>query len=194
MSVVNNRNYKKTLRFVWLFIVLLAIIHYCFFSEKYTAEALKSFFESNSTAIFIIYVVLSLVRAIFFLPSTVFVIMGVALYPNEPFTVLLISMLGILVGSTGIYFAAKFLKVEELFSFKNQKKIKWVESGMEKYGFSVVMAWSFFPPVPTDLICYVAGYTKMSYLKFIVALFVGELILVSIYVWTGKSIIQFVFS
>jgi uncharacterized membrane protein YdjX (TVP38/TMEM64 family) len=136
---------------------------------------------------------LSLVRSIFFLPSTIFVIMGVVLYPEEPFLVLLISMLGILIGATWIYLAAGVLKVEELFSSKAQQKFKKAESGMKKHGFWIVLLWSFFPAVPTDLICYVAGYSKMSFLKFIIALFLGEIVLVSLYIWTGKSLIELIF-
>jgi len=120
--------------------------------------------------------------------------MGVVLYPNQPFLVLFISMSGILVGATWVYFSAKILKIEQLFSKKNQARLKRVQNKIQKHGFLIVIGWSFFPPVPTDLICYVAGYAQMNFLKFIAALLIGELFLVSIYVWTGKGIFQLVFN
>ncbi len=190
MSAVKYWNYRKVLRFIWLFLALITIAHYCLFPEKYTAEFLVDFFKANSVAIFITYVVLSLVRSVFFLPSTIFVIMGVVLYPDEPYLVLLISMLGIILGASWIYLSVGILKVEEMFSSKSQQKFKKAESGMSRYGFWIVLFWSFFPAVPTDLICYVAGYSKMSYLKFITALFLGEIVLLSLYIWSGKSLVE----
>ena len=193
MMAIEKLNYRKIIRYLWVFIALFTLVHYFIFPEKYTAEFLLEFFQSNSTAVFITYVVLSTIRSIFFLPSTIFVVMGVVLYPDEPFLVLTVSMFGILLGATWIYLAAGFLKVEALFSANTQKKFQKAEIGMNKYGFWIVLFWSFFPAVPTDLICYVAGYSKMSYLKFFTALFVGELVLVSLYIWTGKSLIEILF-
>ena len=193
MMAIEKLNYRKIIRYLWVFIALFTLVHYFIFPEKYTADFLLEFFQSNSTAVFITYVVLSVIRSVFFLPSTIFVIMGVVLYPDEPFLVLTVSMLGILLGATWIYLAAGFLKVEALFSANTQKKFQKAEIGMNKYGFWIVLFWSFFPAVPTDLICYVAGYSKMSYLKFFTALFVGELVLVSLYIWTGKSLIEILF-
>lgn len=119
--------------------------------------------------------------------------MGVALYPNDPYLVLLISMVGIILGACWIYFSAELLKIEQVFSNKTQNKIKRTESGIKKYGFWIVLFWSFFPAVPTDLICYLAGYSKMNFLKFILALFIGEIILVSIYIWTGATLFELIF-
>ena len=193
MMAIEKLNYRKIIRYLWVFMALFTLLHYFIFPEKYTAEFLLEFFQSNSSAVFITYVVLSVIRSVFFLPSTIFVIMGVVLYPDEPFLVLTVSMLGILLGATWIYLAAGFLKVEALFSENSQKKFQKAELGMKKHGFWIVILWSFFPAVPTDLICYVAGYSKMNYLKFITALFLGEIVLVCLYIWTGKSLIELIF-
>lgn len=189
-----NFNFRNFFRFIWLILIVSVLIHYGLCSSTYTADTLQSYFNSNSTNIFYAYVCLSLVRSFFFLPSTIFVIMGVVLYPNQPFLVLFISMSGILVGATWVYFSARILKIEQLFSKKNQARLKNVRYKIQKHGFLIVIGWSFFPPVPTDLICYVAGYAQMKFLKFIAALLIGELFLVSIYVWTGKGIFQLVFN
>ena len=119
--------------------------------------------------------------------------MGTVLYPDEPVFVLIVSMIGILIGASLVYKAASILTPEQLFSGKNLTRMEGVRSKMEKYGFSIALLWSFFPAVPTDLICYVAGTITMSFWKFILAVFLGEIILVSIYIWSGKSIIELLF-
>ncbi len=191
----NNKKieFKLAFRIIWISSILFTLINYFIFPEKYTAIHLTNLLENNSNLVFIVYLIISIIRSIFFLPSTIFVIMGIALYPNNPQLVLAISMLGIILGGCWIYFSAEILKIEEVFSKKVQDKIQKTEISMKKHGFWIVLFWSFFPAVPTDLICYVAGYSKMNFLKFISALFIGELILVSIYIWTGMSLLELIF-
>jgi uncharacterized membrane protein YdjX (TVP38/TMEM64 family) len=57
------------------------------------------------------------------------------------------------------------------------------------FGLAFVALWAFFPLVPTDAVCYVAGTIRMHFLKFIIAVFVGELVLCSIYVFAAGRIL-----
>lgn len=180
-------------RFAWIFVISIALIHYCISPQYYTADFLKNTLDNNHSIVFGAYLTISLIRSLFFLPSTIFVIMGVALYPDDPYLVLLISMVGIISGACWIYFSADILKIEQIFSIKSQHKIKKTEASINKYGFWIVLFWSFFPVVPTDLICYIAGYSKMNFSKFILALSIGEITLVSLYIWTGVTLFELVF-
>jgi len=185
------KKFKNNLRWIWLALVLIAIALFIFFPESFTAESLKQMLNNNSSLILFVYIALSCLRAMLFLPSTIFVLMGTVLYPDEPVFVLVVSMIGILIGASLVYKAASVLTPDQLLSGKNLTRLEGVHNKMEKYGFSIVLLWSFFPAVPTDLICYVAGTIKMSFWKFILAVFLGELILVSLYIWTGKSLLEF---
>ena len=180
----------KSIRFIWMLLIFFILIHYLFYPEKYTADNLTKYCSANKTFIFIFYISISLLRALFFLPSTIFVIMGVVLFPQSPSIVLFISMLGIISGASFIYFSANFLNIEKIFRKRSIEKTNKINQLVEKYGLFIVFIWAFIPIVPTDLICYVAGKYKMNYLKFISALFFGELILVALYIWTGKSLME----
>jgi uncharacterized membrane protein YdjX (TVP38/TMEM64 family) len=180
----------KSIRFIWMLLIFLIISHYLFYPEEYTAENLSKYCSANKTFIFISYISISLLRSLFFLPSTIFVIMGVVLFPNDPFIVLFISMLGIISGASFIYFSANFLNIEKIFRKNSLEKTNKIKQLIEKYGLFLIFIWAFIPIVPTDLICYIAGKYKMNYLKFILALFSGELILVCLYIWTGKSLME----
>jgi len=59
-----------------------------------------------------------------------------------------------------------------------------------KYGLLFVFLWAFIPIVPTDAVCYAAGAAKMKFISFIFAILLGELILCSIYVFTGSGLIH----
>ena len=187
------KQFKKYLRWTWIVLILIAVTLFLIYPNSFTAESLKTILNDNSSLILLAFIVLSCIRALFFLPSTLFVLMGTVLYPDEPVFVLIVSMIGILIGASLVYKAASILTPEQLFRGRNLTRMEGVRSKMEKYGFSIVLLWSFFPAVPTDLICYVAGTIKMSFWKFILAVFLGEIILVSIYIWSGKSIIELLF-
>ena len=101
--------------------------------------------------------------------------------------------MGIIFGATLLFLAGNYFTPEQFFSEKKIKSLPKIKEKINQHGFWIVLGWSFFPFVPTDLICYVVGATKMNYWKFIIALFLGELLLVAIYIWTGKGIIDLIF-
>lgn len=169
------------------------LIVYFIFSQSITAENFSNFFHNNRTVILISYIAFALVRALFFIPSTVILILGIALFHDQFLLLLIINIIGILVGSSLMYLAGKFFTSEEFFSAKHQEKLPKIKTKINENGFLIVLLWSFFPLVPTDLICYVSGATHMKYLKFILALFIGELALVTIYLKTGKGLIELLF-
>jgi uncharacterized membrane protein YdjX (TVP38/TMEM64 family) len=119
--------------------------------------------------------------------------MGLALYPSQPIFVITVNLVGILIGGLLLYSAAQFLTEEALFSQKKQAMLNNVKSKMNQYGFPIVLFWSFFPAVPTDIICFIAGAIRMKLLYFIAGLLIGEAILISLYVYSGKSLVDFFF-
>ena len=56
----------------------------------------------------------------------------------------------------------------------------------------IVIAWSFFPLVPTDVICYVAGIVKMPYRYLILGVLIGEVVLIYLYVFYGTGLVELV--
>ncbi len=157
--------------------------------DSFTKEALSSFIKENSSHILLTYLGISLVRGIFLLPSTPFVFAGIILFPESLWVVFWISMLGIMATATYLYFASRFLEFDKLFGEKHSKKTDKIIEKLNKHGFWIVLGWSFFPLVPTDLICYIAGSIRMNFIKYIAAVFIGEAILVGIYVFLGESIL-----
>ncbi len=183
---------KKVLRILWATLVVAALLFYFLFPEYFTSAVLLKALGENASTVLIFYILISSFRALLLLPSTIFVLLGVALYPNEPYFVLTVSMIGIMMGATLVYFSSLFLTPVALLG-KSANKIEMVERKMEKYNFWIILFWSFFPAVPTDLICFVAGSSGYNYWKFFAAVFIGEIILVSVYVFTGSELMAFIY-
>lgn len=178
---------------LWAAVVLVCVGTYIYDPSKFTAENIAEFLRRFSGLIWLIYLGFSIVRGITLLPSTPLVLAGTLLFPEQPFAVLFVSMTGILLSSTMIYFFSEYLGFSEYFEGHKPELSHKIKAKLEHpLGFLFVAGWAFFPLVPTDLVCYLAGTTKMNYWKFIAAVFVGELILCVCYIFFGGSLLKFV--
>ena len=131
------------------------------------------------------YVVVSLLRPVTLIPSTVLIVAGTLLFPDRYWTVFAISLGGVVASSGLVYWFFDFLGFAELFERKHAARVRWLEVQIARRGFWVVAAWSVFPFVPTDVICYVAGSLRMPFGRFLLAVAVGELPIVAFYVTGG---------
>ena len=138
----------------------------------------------------LIYFVVSAVRGCLLIPSTPFVLAGAMLFPNNQWLVFWISLIGVLSGSSIIYFFSDRLGFAEVIERKHAAALQKVRVRMESHGVLIVILWSFFPLVPTDLVCYLAGVIRMRFLKFIVAVGIGESVLIAGYVFLGSWILS----
>ena len=170
---------KNVLLGIWIVLILTAIVLYFLFPKEFTAKGINDFIAQFNTIAIVIYLLICLIRGLFLIPSTPFVLAGALLFPDKLWLVFIISMLGILGSGTFIYFAAQFLNFGE----KKNRKINKITDKIRKHGFWIVLGWAFFPIVPTDLICYVAGRTRINFWKYITALFIGESLLVALYLY-----------
>ncbi|HHG84259.1 MAG TPA: TVP38/TMEM64 family protein, partial [Bacteroidetes bacterium] len=176
---------KKILFVVWLLLIAVAVSFYFLFPEYFTVSAIQTGLQNYQGPLLLGYLGISLVRGIFFIPSTPFVLAGAIIFPNQAWMVVFISICGVLAGSTYVYFFTEYLEVEKVFRKNFKARFEKVKKGMTKYGLWIVVAWAFIPVVPTDLISYTAGVTKMPYWKFAIGILLGELPLVMLYVFFG---------
>ncbi|MDM8559964.1 VTT domain-containing protein [Candidatus Parabeggiatoa sp. HSG14] len=171
---------------IWMIVLFFGLWYYWFYPELFTTQNLKVFFERFNTLMLWVYLLVSIVRGFALIPSTPFVFAGLLLFSWE--MVFLISMIGILASATLLYFFAEFLEFDQFLEKKYPQEIKKLKHLMQRKGVVIVFLWSFFPAVPTDLICYVAGILRMPFGLFLLALGLGESILVGLYVFLGTTL------
>tara|TARA_B110000444_G_C18761193_1_gene557678 strand:- start:67 stop:516 length:450 start_codon:yes stop_codon:yes gene_type:complete len=137
----------------------------------------------------IVYVLISLTRAMLLMPSTPFILAGAISFPQWPFWVFAISLVGVVVGAFLVYSFPSFGSHDRMLEEKYPERIANLKIRMQhKNAFWFVVTWSFFPFVPTDLVCYVAGVAKMPLRKMLAAILLGELPIVGAYVFLGSGI------
>jgi uncharacterized membrane protein YdjX (TVP38/TMEM64 family) len=184
---------RKVFIVLWVAIVVAGVGAYLYSPSTFTAENMAAFMLRFGGVIWLIFFLFSTFRGFTLLPSTPLVLAGTILFPEQPFSVLAVSMIGILLSSAMIYYFSEFLGFDTHFENHKPDMARKIKQKLEHpLGFLFVAGWAFFPFVPTDLVCYLAGTTRMKFWKFIVAVGVGELILCTFYIFFGGSLLKFV--
>lgn len=179
----------KHLNTVWLVAVAVSLGMIVIFPEWLTHESIAQLLSQMGPMALVIYVLMSLSRSLLLMPCTPFVLAGAISFPQWPFLVFSISLAGVVVGAFLVYSFPSFGGYDRLLEEKYPEKIAFLKSKMQhKNAFWFVVGWSFFPLVPTDAVCYVAGVAKMPLRKMLTALLLGELPVVAVYVFLGAEI------
>ena len=181
-------------RSLWLLAILAALFCYLYFPNFFSAQGLTEYIRSYNSLALWIYLTISVLRGFFLIPSTPFILAGVGLFPNALTWVFIISMIGVLFGSSVVYLFSERLGFGETLCSKHERLYLLLQEKMQVHGFPIVILWSFFPAVPTDLICCVAGTIRMPFWKFFLAVFLGECVLVLGYIYTGKALFSWLFA
>lgn len=131
------------------------------------------------------YAVVSVLRPVTLVPSTVLIVAGTLLFPDRYWTVFAVSLGGVVASAALIYRFFDFLGLAEAFERRHAARVRWLEEQMRRRGLWIVAGWSVFPFVPTDVVCYVAGSLRMPLGKFLLGVTLGEIPVVAFYVTGG---------
>lgn len=175
---------------VWAAVIITALVVFLSNPAAFSAENIAAFLRANAGNIWIAYILISALRGLTLLPSTPLVLAGTILFPTEPIAVFAVSLLGIALSSTMIYYFSEALGFDDFFERRKPDLVHSIRKRLEtSWGLAFVAAWAFFPLAPTDAVCYVAGILRLKYGKFILAVLFGESILCGVYVWAGNSLL-----
>ncbi|KXK03438.1 MAG: SNARE associated Golgi protein [Acidobacteria bacterium OLB17] len=182
---------RVALILVWAAVIVAALTAYLLDPAAFTAAKIAEFLKANAGNIWIAYLLVSALRGLTLLPSTPLVIAGTILFPSEPLAVFLVSLIGIALSSTMIYFFSEALGFDDFFERRKPELVYSLHRKLETpWGLAFVAAWAFFPLAPTDAVCYVAGIVRLEYWKFILAILLGEAVLCGIYIWAGSAMLS----
>ncbi|MEM7571262.1 MAG: VTT domain-containing protein [Bacteroidota bacterium] len=174
---------------IWLLLLLALGWYWWQNPAAFRPENIAHFIETNCSSLWLGFVIVSLVRGLFLIPNTPIVIVGAMLFPEDPFWVIGISLLGILFSGSIVYHLHHLTGVRTYFERHHPKQLAlWERRLSKKGGFAFVVGWSLFPLVPTDLLCYAAGVVGIPYRYLFTGVLIGEAVLVSCLVYTGSEL------
>ena len=169
----------------WLAVAIGLSALYAARPELIDPANLVSLLRRSGSFVLLGYAALSVARPVTLVPSTVLVVVGTLLFPDRPATVFCVSLAGVAASAGIIYYFFDFLGLARVFERRHAARIRWMEDQMRRRGLAIVIAWSVFPAVPTDAICYVAGTLRMPIGRFLLGVTLGKIPLVAFYVAGG---------
>lgn len=177
---------------LWISLVIGFAYLFFFHNHYFETEFLSNWMYQYGDKVWMAYIAVSFIRGFFLVPSTPFVLLGIVMFPHHPLQVLAVSMAGVVFSATLLYFFSDSIGFSEFLEEKYPIQSAWMKQKLSsKYQVPFIYCWAIFPPVPTDLICYVTGIIKVKYWRMIAGVFLGELTLNTIYVSIGPSIVDF---
>jgi uncharacterized membrane protein YdjX (TVP38/TMEM64 family) len=174
---------------VWAVVILAAVYLVATRGDLVRDEALV--LSSSSTLLAAtIYLVVGCVRGFTLVPVTYLIPFGLLFL--GPWVQLGLTLVGILVSSASIYYFSEHLHLAEYFERHHAQPLDRLRGLLRRNELPIVVAWSFFPFVPTDAICYVCGALEIDIRKLLLGVLVGEGITCAIYVFLGRELVSFV--
>jgi len=171
----------------WLSVVAGALYLY-FFKRAFIEAELSDVMSVGGLIAAAIYFLLGSVRAFTLIPVTMMIVVGLPFF--RPWPLFLLTLAGILITSALFYWFSEALQFNEEFERKHPRQIAKMRAALQKHQLPIIIFWSFFPLLPTDLICYVCGALKINFAKTMLGVALGEGTICAIYIFSGDFFLR----
>lgn len=161
---------------------------YFLFPDDINLLFLENLSEEYHYIALIIYFLLLSFRGLTMIPSTPLLLAGVLIF--DPVELFFVNMAGILSSSTIVYYFSRYLGFDAYFETKYGKYVRKIRRSITDKELPVIVGWSFFPLVPTDLIVYVGSSLRVPVFKCLLGVFMGESILNMFYIFSTNLILK----
>lgn len=177
-------NHRRVVLSLWL-IVLAAALYAYFFQRDALQRIFVELSASPPSWIYAVYLALGCLRGFTLVPATYLVVAGMLVLPPLPLYVLTVA--GIIVSSAAVYHFAEAMQFDRFFERRYGPQVGRLRALMTRRELPIVIAWSFFPMAPTDVVCYVCGALKVDLKTCLIGVTVGEGAICAIYIAAGAQ-------
>ena len=171
---------------IGLWLALAASVLFAYFFHR---EAMGAFLLSFSAAppawAYISYLVIGCVRGFTLVPATYLLLVGLLVLP--PIPLFLLTLAGIVISSAAVYSFAERMQLGRYFERHYAPQVARLRALVARHEFPIIVAWSFFPVAPTDVVCYVCGALRLDLTKCLLGVALGEGAICAIYVFLGAQ-------
>jgi len=179
---------RRVVLLLWLAVASASL--YLYFFERETLRLLALESAGASTAwTHAVYLLLACIRGFTLIPATYLVLAGMLVLPPVP--LYLLTLVGIFVSSAAVYRFAEAMQFDRYFERHHGSEVARLRDLMRRRELPIVIAWSFFPIAPTDLVCYVCGALKVDLRKCLLGVTIGEGTICAIYIFLGARALTF---
>jgi uncharacterized membrane protein YdjX (TVP38/TMEM64 family) len=186
-SPLQDPRVRYSLFAVWLLIAAGALYLY-FFKRELVQTEMRDALSASFWVASISYVLIGSFRAFTLVPATFPLLVAMPFF--DPWVLLGLTIPCIAISSSICYWCAEAIHIDEIFERKYPSQIRKLKNALQTYQLPIIIGWSFFLFLPTDLICYVCGSLKINFKKFLLGVVVGEGTVYAIYIFLGDWVLR----
>ncbi|MBC8061388.1 MAG: TVP38/TMEM64 family protein [Clostridiaceae bacterium] len=178
---------KKRSKFILIIILWLIIVAVLYSQGLITTDVNKinEIIGKNPVKMRGLFIILSTVRVLFFIPQTIFIIIGSMLFgPYEGF---ILSTFSLVISHSIMYVIGRYFQkqlLEEEFLEKN----KGIIDILKKHGYKILALGIACPITPSDLITLSAACIKLNYKKCMATIVMADAPMIFLYGFLGSGI------
>lgn len=171
-----------------LWLALIASTAYAYLAHRELFEMrLHHAFAVSALIGGAVYLIVSCLRGFTLIPSTFVIVAALPFFRPAP--LYLMTMVGIGVSASSLYLFSHLLGVDRLLERRHPARLASIKGALHHNSFRIIVGWSFFPFVPTDLICYACGSLKTGFKRFLPAVLIGEGVICAAYIFLGDQLL-----
>jgi len=174
--------FRKKTFIAWVLLVGTLLVLYFTHREVLDVEIVRGLVDRNRAVVIPVYLLVLSLLGLIFIPSTPFAIAGVILF--SPGLAFFLNLVGIITSSTIVYHFAQFLGLGHAFEERWPLQKTKIEEALTNRELPIIVGWSFFPAVPTDLMIYVASSLSVPLWKCLLGVLIGEGCLNALYLFS----------
>jgi uncharacterized membrane protein YdjX (TVP38/TMEM64 family) len=174
---------------IGLWIAMASVGAYAYFGHRVWLQGLLTAAMTRpGREVGAVVLLLGAVRGFTFVPATMLVLAALPFLP--PTSLLALTLAGILISSSCLYFFAGAVGLDRVFESRYPAETARVRDVLTRHEIPIIVGWSFFPVVPTDLICYVCGVMRVNFVTFLLSVTAGEGAICALYIYGGDQLLR----
>lgn len=150
-------------------------------------DDLNKFFNGCGSFKVLIFIVLSSFRIVALIPSAVFMILGGVIF--NPFEGVILTLISVILSETLIYITSKILVSSGIQNILVNKYPRLYEL-LLKNNIKILAMGILCPIAPSDVACFLASSTGLSYRKFILTVIIANMPMMILYGFLGNSFLS----
>lgn len=187
MKQLHSKPVRYTLFALWI-VVAVAALYLYFFKREAIQTEMRDAMSASFWAACLTYLLIGALRAFTLVPATFPLLIAMPFF--DPWVLLTLTIPCIAISSSICYWFAEALHMDELFERKYPRQIGKLKGLLQRYQMPIIIGWSFFLFLPTDVLCYVCGSLKINYRKFLIGIMIGEGTVYAIYIFFGDWLLR----
>jgi len=185
--LIDHRSLRYVFLALWVAVALTALYVYAFHRDLIRGE-LEQAFSGSALVASALYLLLNAVRPFTLIPPTFILVAAIPFI--APLPLFGLTLVSIAASSSGFYWFSRSLHLDEMFERDYKQRIEQLRSLLQRHELPIIVGWSFFLVLPTDLLCYVCGTLRINFPKFLVGVLIGEGTIFGLYIFFGRYLVD----